>query len=473
MPKTKVDVPRRGVIYARQSRTKDGSESLATQERIGRETCERFGIEIVEVLVEPPSTSGYKRRGRERPRFLELLELVAAGDVNTVVASRLDRLSRGGGPGWAPLLDAAEGAGLDVDHFVLTPSGFVSEFEIGIRASMDREESRKRSEQILELKERHAEAGRPSGGGARPFGYAPDKVTVIAHEAAMLRDAADWLLAGESLNGICRRWNEAGTLTGNGAPWRGATLRNMLLNARLAGLREHRGEIVGDASWPAILDRSTWEAVRALLTDPARRTNGSTRGSLLYGIARCGREGCGAKLNVAPNQGRPSYRCQKTPGKPGCGGLGIVAAPFEAVVVEAMLERLDTKKLRDVTRDRGAELEQRQAVDDVLELEAKLEELAKMWAEGEITRPEWIAARKPVEARLEVARRLVSRTPRGRALDGLEGPGKLRAAWEADELSHERKRAILAAVIDRIVVAPARIGLNRFDDDRLDIVWSV
>lgn len=469
MENRKPEDPRRGVIYARQSRTKDGSESLATQERVGRETCERFRVEVVDVLTERPSTSGYKGRGRERPRFLELLELIKAGEVDTVVALRLDRLSRGGGPGWAPLLDAAEAAGLDLDRFVLTSDGFVSEFEIGIRATMDREESRKRSNEIRALKERHAEAGRPSGGGARPFGYARDGVTVVEAEAAMIREAAHRLLTGESLNGICRSWNDAGRLTGNGALWRGATVRNMLLNARLAGLREHRGEIVGDASWPAILERSTWESVRALLTDPSRRASVSTRGSLLYGLARCGR--CGAKLNVAPSQGRPAYRCQKVPGKPGCGGLGIVAAPFEDVVVEAVLERLDTPRLLDATRDRGAELEQRQAVDEISGLEVKLEELAKMWAAEEITRSEWLAARKPLETRLEAAQRLAARSTRGRALDGLEAPGKLRQAWP--EVPHERKRAILAAVIDRVDVGPARRGLNRFDTERLDVVWSV
>lgn len=100
---------------------------------------------------------------------------------------KTDRLSRGGGPGWAPLLDVAEAAGLNPDRLVATPSGWVSEFEIGIRATTDREEARKMSDRALDNHVRLAEAGRYSG-GLRPFGFNPD----MSHhptEAALIRDA--------------------------------------------------------------------------------------------------------------------------------------------------------------------------------------------------------------------------------------------------------------------------------------------
>jgi hypothetical protein len=60
-----------------------------------------------------------------------------------VIAYKTDRLSRGGGPGWAPLVDAFEAAGRDPDKAVATTDGWVSDFEIGIRSAMDREESKK------------------------------------------------------------------------------------------------------------------------------------------------------------------------------------------------------------------------------------------------------------------------------------------------------------------------------------------
>src|SRR5436190_9938907 len=98
---------RRAAIYARQSRTRDGSESRALQVDACREAAARLGLEVVVELVEPPSTSGFKNRGRGRAKFAELLRLLSGGDIDAVLVYKTDRLSRGGGPGWAPLLDAA------------------------------------------------------------------------------------------------------------------------------------------------------------------------------------------------------------------------------------------------------------------------------------------------------------------------------------------------------------------------------
>lgn len=112
----------RGVIYARQSITREGSASLDTQVDACREAAARLNVRVVAELVEAPSTSGYRDRGRSRPRFQELLELIRAGDVDCVIAYKTDRLSRGGGPGWAPLVDAFEVAGRDPDQTVATTS---------------------------------------------------------------------------------------------------------------------------------------------------------------------------------------------------------------------------------------------------------------------------------------------------------------------------------------------------------------
>jgi hypothetical protein len=42
---------------------------------------------------------------------------------------------------------------------------------------------------------------------------------------------------------------------------------------RIAGLREHNGEVVGDAAWPAIIDRATHDRLVGLLDDPSRRAS--------------------------------------------------------------------------------------------------------------------------------------------------------------------------------------------------------
>ena len=100
----------RRVIYARQSKTRDGSESIDAQIEACRTACERLGFEVVAVLAEPPSTSGYKNRGKSRSKFKLLLAGFAEGNWEMVMAYKTDRLSRGSGPGWAPILETIEKA---------------------------------------------------------------------------------------------------------------------------------------------------------------------------------------------------------------------------------------------------------------------------------------------------------------------------------------------------------------------------
>ena len=130
-------------IYARQSITREGSASLDIQVEACRDVAARFGLTVTHELIEPPSTSGYKNRGRDRPRFRELLELTRAGELDVAIIYQTDRLSRGGGVGWTPLLEAIEAAGRDPSRFILRPDGWLSEFELGIRAAIDREEAAK------------------------------------------------------------------------------------------------------------------------------------------------------------------------------------------------------------------------------------------------------------------------------------------------------------------------------------------
>src|SRR5207302_998658 len=121
-----------------------------------------------------------------------------------------------------------------------------------------------------------AQKGIPVGGN-RPFGYQKDKLTLEPSEAALLEEAAKDLLAGVGLHTICRRWNDAGVKTTVGNPWRKQVLRNLLLSPRLAGYRVYQGGIARDidgnpvmGQYPPILERGTWEAVCAVLQDPAR-----------------------------------------------------------------------------------------------------------------------------------------------------------------------------------------------------------
>src|SRR5215213_4957368 len=189
-----------------------------------------------------------------------------------------------------------------------------------------------------------AQNGRRHSGGKRAFGERGRRrvedadgtwrtVPAVSEEQAeaereSIREAARRILAGDSLRGICLDWNEAGHASPRGARWTTQTLRRMLLSPRLAGLREHQGQLY-EGSFPAILERETWQAVRAILTDPARMTTavGGAARHLLTGIIFCGV--CGAKLRTTrygPHR-MLYYRCPSRSD----GGRSCVARKVEDV----------------------------------------------------------------------------------------------------------------------------------------------
>src|SRR5690606_27080079 len=161
---------------------------------------------------------------------------------------------------------------------------------------------------------------------------------------------------------------------------------------RVAGLRELRGEVVGPAEWPPILDRATWEACRATLLDPARRQNRRMTRYLLAGVIESTH---GTPMFARPTgRGVRRYICTPVDGRPGC---AIEADPTEGLVVEALLLRFD-----EVALDLPAPLDGHAA--EVASIEAELDELAGLRGEGAISLREWLAARGPLLDRLAVAR---------------------------------------------------------------------
>lgn len=443
---------RRVVIYARQSVTRDGSESLTSQVEQCERAAERLGLEVVTTLVEPPSTSGYRDRGRRRPRFRDLLDLVRRGEADVVMAYATDRLSRGGGPGWAPLLEALEAAGLDTDRAVATPMGFVSEFELGIRAAMDREASRKTASLVADSHASRARAGRPKAGGPRPFGYEDDHRTVRPAEAKELRKAIERLLAGETLNGIARDWNARGILPTGGTQWRGSTVRQVLGRPRNWGMREHRGQVVGLGDWQPIIDREIGERVLAVLRAGGRRTNGgvTARRYLLPGLVRCAL--CNTALTSRPADGhhRRSYVCAVGPAR-GCGRIRVAAEPLEELVMRAALRHLDSSRLANAIagRDRADGVGAAISTE-----EAKLEQLARDFADDLIGRAEWLAARQQVGGRLQqLRRRLVADTRLGALADLAGRGGELAAVW--DTLTLDQQRAVVGTALESVAVGPS------------------
>ena len=460
-------MPSAAAVYCRIS--SDPTETrlgVARQEQDCRALAEAKGWPVARVYVDNDVSAA--TREKRRPAYLELLSDLEDGRVDAVVTWDADRLHR------RPIeleefFEVCDRAGVrhlatvggDVD--LATGDGVLV---ARIKGAVAAEEVRKVKARTKRKKAELAEAGVPSGGGRRPFGFEADRVTINEEEAAAIRSAAARVIAGEPLQAITRDWNERGPTPVGGGIWRSNALHKFLTAPRTAGLRQHQGVVVGDASWDPILDRKTWERVRAILTDPARRMNANARKYLLSGgLIRCGKCGAGM-VGKARAPGQPAYGCFVA--NHGCGRALILAIPVEELVVEAVMQRLDSPAFAEALTAREPD------GDDPAELvgglEARLAELAETWASGDITRAEWLTARRSIEARLEEVRRQIRAANPSTAADPFVGGGALRAAWP--DLSIEKRRAVLAAVIDRIVINPPTMrGRNKFDDERIDVIW--
>jgi hypothetical protein len=323
----------------------------------------------------------------------------------------------------------------------------------GMLASMGRAESENIGTRMRSKKDELAVAGRRAG-GARPFGYeapAGEPMTIRDDEASALRAAAGAVLAGESLTSIARSWNEAGIRPPQSkkGTWTATQVRSLLTNPLHAGLRVHRGEVVGPADWPAILDRATHEGLAALLNDPARKRRTPSRRSLLTGICFCSR--CGGPMTRDMNNGKPVLRCRTGPGLPGCGRVSIVAEPVEAMVIVYVIGRLDSG---DAVARAHADLhtgDTDEAARALEELEHRLTDVGEMFAAGDITRAEYVRMRASVTEKIKDARRQLRPARSRDALDAITGT--LADVWP--KMSDDRRHEIIAAVVEKVVVSPA------------------
>jgi len=93
-----------------------------------------------------------------------------------------------------------------------------------------------------------------------------------------------------------------------GKEWRTVTVRNLLKSPRIAGLREHQGQVIGKAVWAPIISEADHASIVALVTDPSRRTNRAARRYLLSGLCRYSR--CGSKMVTGQSRERRRYQCR-------------------------------------------------------------------------------------------------------------------------------------------------------------------
>lgn len=451
-------------IYVRISRDEGEQSSTARQERLCRRWAKDHGWSVTEVFEDIDRSAFSPSVVREA--YERLVTEVAAGRLHGVLVWRLDRLVRSPAEferfwsvcqrwGVAVIsatepVDSSDPVGVAIVRLLVTFAGLESDVKSIRLAAKNRE---------------LAEAGLPPA-GPRRYGYTPGHTEIVESEAALIREAAERVLNGESVYVIARDWRDRGVLGIRDRPWTVTGVRSLLRSRRLVGERTYRGEVVATNCWPAILDPLTAAEVRNHL---AGRPGGAQRRptmSLLQGRIRCGL--CGTPMVAAGRRDEKKYVCRAPRG---CGHVCIDRPTLEAWMVERVLARIEARHPKNHRQpwrrqDTNAAVRALDAQSDRL-----VELNRRYYVTGDLSYPEWVKTR---DALLVVTEQQLARTARVRLPRGYPPSrrlGEARQLW--DQLSVQTRQGVIATELIWITIDPAPCRNGIWYPTRIRPNWTL
>ncbi|MEE8407268.1 MAG: recombinase family protein, partial [Acidimicrobiia bacterium] len=314
--------PKAAAVYVRVSRDSQGQGlGIERQQELCKRLAKEKGWPVAETYVDN-DISAYS--GKPRPGYEKMLADIESGARDAVLVVDQDRLVRRMKE-LVPFMELADSLGIPLANVQgdTDLSNTDGRFKAHIMGAVAEQESSRKSDRVKRQKEGAAAKGWWQG-GRRPYGYQPKRtddgfssLEIIPQEAEIVKELAQRILAGASLRTLATELNERGVPTAGGKQWRVTTIANTMTGASIAAMRVHNGKIAGQANWEPILDRSTWEQVRAVLKGRSKTSQGRPAGHLLTGLLECGK--CGGTLYYRKGH----YVCQRQPERPNCGGTSI------------------------------------------------------------------------------------------------------------------------------------------------------
>jgi DNA invertase Pin-like site-specific DNA recombinase len=426
--------------------------------------------------------------GKERPEWDRLLADVRAGKIDAIAAWDQDR-------GWRMMAEleqlrhfftgldrqvplATTGQG-DIDLY--SPTGVlaaqiktaVSEHEVSMMRVRMRRAARQKAEQGRP-QWRHA-TGYVAGQPDPQFARLLTKVYRLVLSGGSLRDGCKVLNDAKAYRQWVRRPTDPATGERDTVveyrEWTEPSLSAFLRKPRNAGLREHKGEIIGKGTWEPLVDEDLWRGVQDVMSRH-REGRRAYRRHLLSGVLRCGK--CGHHLTAQQTiKGGIQYHCKN------CHGIGIAAEHVEPFVLDLTGGRLampDAADLLHAAMHDTAEAEQMR--EQVSTLNARLAGLGREHGLGLLTAIQVKEATNAINEQLtkiEAARRDADRVS---VFDGIR-LGTPDAIADVAALTPDRLRAVIA-VLATLTVMPtgkgggARSGTHGgrvFDPRRIAVEW--
>lgn len=254
-------------LYIRVSTERQADEGYsldAQQERL-RAHCLAQGwtVDAKHIYVDA-GVSGTSTEKRER--FQVMMQAAKVGDVNRIVAMKLDRIARNVRD-FLSIVDELNAAHCDLvlvkESFdTSTPHG---RFALTMFAAMAELEASTITERVMSGKAQKASEGGYNGSRC-PLGYQYVNSAFVVDPGASywVREVFTRFVAGQGLSRIADDLNAAGAVTAKGGKWYAGTVRYVLQNGFYAGLAQWDGVEV-DGDHPTIISRELYEQAHSRL----------------------------------------------------------------------------------------------------------------------------------------------------------------------------------------------------------------
>lgn len=457
----------RAAIYARvSSDPKRRWRSVQEQEAECRAWAEREGWQVVKVFSD--NDRGASRFSKtKRPAFSALQDFIAAGRCDVLltwegsrgqrdltVYTEIRRLSEKTKTRWA----------YDGQVFDMTKARDRKRTaEDAVEAEYEADRT---SERVCRAMRANAADGKPHG--PIPYGYRreydPETRALIGQfiredQAAVICEAADRFLSGETPYAIANDLNRRKVPAPRGGDWNLTQVRRMLTNPTNIGRRTHQGQDMGKGTWLPVLDEGVFHRCVAKFADPARKTTHEhSIKFLLSGIATCGV--CGARIKIGRPRGYSSYICS---------AKFCVARKLGAVddligdLIVARLSQPDALGLLAA----GGDDDSSAAMEELEGLRARLDSLYEEVAEGRLTAGALAKIEPKIVAKIERCEATAQSQTAIPAVvfDLATDPAK---RWKAITL--EQRREVVRTLMT-VEILLTRQGGRVFDPESVRVTW--
>lgn len=375
-------------------------QSIEAQKEQLYEYCTRNGLNVAGYYED----NGFSGGNLNRPDFQKLRKEIQSGEV--VLTCRLDRLTRNTVDGLSIINEWNDkNIGVkcihDLDIDTTTANGkLILTMLLGLAAN-EREHA---SERINETFANKKKLGEPcSGCCALGYKVEPKKVVVVPEEAKMVKYAFDTFLATHSVSQTKVIFNKKygdflkeKEKRSNG--------RDGFTDQRMRYLLRNKNYI-GNKTYPQIIEVPTFEAVQDVLNE---RAGGKPRkyDYIFRGLLKCGY--CGSTMVGAPRHELGhvylNYRCNGRSSERNKTCVTISEKNIEKLLISQVHEDL-TKCNVDLELENEIKVKK----SDVKNLEKKLERIKELYAEGDLTKQQFVDKKQKINDQInDIKRQLIN-----------------------------------------------------------------